>query len=215
MTQNNASNTSFGRRLITAILVAAVALGGGYALREYSERQAPLELENATLYPEDFRPFPTIRLTADDGSAFTNAHLKGRWTLLFFGFTHCPDVCPNTLAVMADAYQQLGERQQDVQVVFISVDPERDRLDKLGSYVQYFDPDFIGVTSSEDKLQQLADGMDIFYKKQEADEHGNYQVDHSGAVFVLNPDGRRHALMSAPHLPQAMASDLLTMMEAY
>ncbi|MGM0563398.1 MAG: SCO family protein [Pseudomonadota bacterium] len=212
---DNPAQSPLWRKLLIGMAIAGLALITGFFAREWSQQKTAPELENATLYPSDFRPLPPLDLTADNGSRFSNEDLMGRWTLMFFGFTHCPDVCPNTLAVMAEAYEQLGDYQRDVQVVFVSVDPERDTLDKLGDYVGYFHKDFMGVTADEETLDEMAGRMNIFFEKETPDEHGNYEVNHSAAIFVINPEGRRHALMSAPHMPGAMGSDLKTMMEHY
>lgn len=129
------------------------------------------------------------------GAAFTDADLKGRYSLIFFGFTHCPDICPLTLQVMTDAIEQAGPAGERVTPVFISVDPERDTTEAVGSYVAAFHPRFVGLTGTPEQVAATTKAFRVFSRKaplrdSENNETGEYTVEHSGLIFLMGPDGR-------------------------
>lgn len=132
------------------------------------------------------------------GDAFTATSLEGGWTLLFFGFTHCPDICPTTLSLLADLYRQLeGTEAEDTRVVMVSVDPARDTPERLAEYVPYFNPEFVGVTGEFVDILGFAQKFNApFRKVTEAD--GSYQVDHSANVVLVNPRGDFHGFFRPP-----------------
>ena len=151
---------------------------------------------------------PAFELVDDSGQPFVPASLRDKWTLLFFGYTHCPDVCPTTLGTLKQAWDTLQQSQQgvdDVQVVFVSVDPERDSIEHLKEYVDYFDPAFVGVTGKPDELHRFSRSLGAIYLKAKGSSEENYLVDHTAAIFLLNPDGDFIAVLSAPHDAQAIA----------
>lgn len=193
--------------VIVAVIIFAVLIVA-------QEMRTPLEFKNATLYPSDFRPVPSFELEDQNGQPFGNAQLHDRWTVLFFGFTHCPDVCPMTLNILQQAYKQLGVYQDQVQVVLLSVDPERDTQQQRKDYIEYFDPSFIALGGEPSAIKDLTKSMYIHYQKVPT-EDDNYLVDHSAAILIINPKGRRHAQITPPIQPGAIASDLRTMIEAY
>ena len=164
--------------------------------------------QTATLLPAatDLAEFS---LLDQDGASFTRSSLEGRWNLVFFGFTHCPDVCPLTLQVLAKARQQMLDAGQDElpRIVLVSVDPERDTPEVIGQYVSNFGADTIGVTGELSELRKLTDGLGIFFEKSGLDGD-NYSVDHSAVVIVIDPDGRFHSLFGAPHQADNFAHDL-------
>ena len=196
-------------------MIIAVAILAGLIVAQELKNQ-PLEFKNATLYPKDFRPVPNFVLEDQNGQAFSNNNLKGKWSILFFGFTHCPDVCPTTLNILQQAYSRLGNLQKDVQVILVSVDPERDTQQQRKDYIEYFNPDFIALGGTSEDILSLTKSMYIHYQKNvEQDDPENYLVDHSAAILVISPEGRRHAQITPPILPGAIAQDLTTMIEAY
>jgi protein SCO1/2 len=163
----------------------------------------------ATVLPKPVEIAPFL-LTDHRGQAFTEETLKGRWTLLFFGYTSCPDVCPATLAVITQASRLLGDPSSRMhpRVVFVSVDPERDTPQRLAEYVAYFSPDFIGATGSEAQLQALTRPLGIAYLRSSVGAPGGgYLVDHSATILLLDPQGRLRALTSPPHDAAAIARD--------
>ena len=158
-------------------------------------------------------------LSKDNGEVFTLADLTGQWHFLFFGYTHCPDICPVTMGVLAQAKKMAAANNHMFpDVVFISVDPERDKVSMLADYVQYFDKDFIGVTGDKDLIKALTLQMSVVYMKMPGEESsaagnsGNgYLVDHSSAVLLLNPQAKLVAFFNAPHDPQTILKDFQTM----
>lgn len=127
--------------------------------------------------------------------AFTNQSLKGKWTLFFVGYTFCPDVCPTTLADLDRIYPSLtNDQNTTTQVVFVSVDPNRDKAEQLADYVHYFNKNFIGVTSTHQELWPFVTQLGLIYSiVEEGDTEGFYLVDHSASVVLINPAGEFHA----------------------
>jgi protein SCO1/2 len=196
---------------LVAVCVFAIGLGGHYVWRQYFK--PPLQLQQATILADSGRSMPDFELQDYDNRSFTRAQLKEHWTLLFFGYTSCPDVCPLTLTVLKDVYRRLEGTPyaQDTQVVFVSVDPKRDSLATLKRYVQHFHPTFKGVTGSEGQLQQLTKPLGIFYQYQGEGE--DYLVDHSSAMLLVGPAGNLRALFSAPHDANILSKDYVAIRE--
>lgn len=199
------------RNLITAfVLGAAIAAGLAFALRMSGDAAGPIR---ATILPAG-NELPEFALLDDHGAAVDRSVFAGQWDLVFFGFTHCPDICPTTLQTLARARHQLAERDQDPmpRIVLVSVDPERDTPEIMNRYVSSFGDDVLGITGSLDEIRKLTEALGIYFAKTPA-ENGNYSVDHSTVVMVINPDGRFQALFSAPHRVENFVHDLQLIME--
>ena len=150
--------------------------------------------------PRDIAPFA---LTAPDGTVFDNASLQGKWSFIFFGFTHCPDICPTSMAVLGQVDRTLEQSQaadveQPFHGVLISVDPERDTPAKLGAYAEAFSPRFSAATGSREALVELTQQVNVAFAKI-PDGEGGYTVDHTGNIVVINPRGHYHAFIKLPH----------------
>ncbi len=158
--------------------------------------------------PKSLVPF---RLTDQNGEAFSERSLEGRWSFLFFGYTYCPDICPTTLATLSLMEKKLQSSGVAAphQVVFVSIDPDRDTPARLAEYVPYFNPSFVGVTGPEEELAGLTRQLGILYARAESQDIStdNYLMDHSAAILLIDPEGRFHAVFSAPHDPLKMAED--------
>lgn len=185
----------------------AVALGLWFGARMFAPKPAP-KLQNAVLYPTP-RTIADFRLTQANGQPLTLADWKGRWTVVYFGYTSCPDVCPTTLADFKHAWQELGVRglQGKVHIDFISVDPQRDTPSVLANYVGYFSPDFIAATGSDEELTRLTRGLGLIYSRS-TDASGAIQVDHSGSAVIVDPRGLEIGLFRPPFAASAMVADL-------
>ncbi|MGQ5523562.1 SCO family protein [Chitinimonas sp. PSY-7] len=134
-----------------------------------------------------------FRLTGHDGKLRSLSDFKGKAVVLFFGFTHCPDVCPTTMSELAIAMKQLGEKANQVQVLFVSVDPERDTPTLLSQYVPAFNPGFIGLTGSQEEIRAVADKFKIVYQKSApggSSNANNYTVDHSAGAYIIDKQGQ-------------------------
>jgi protein SCO1/2 len=130
-----------------------------------------------------------FNLIDDNGKPFTDADLKGKWHLVFFGYTHCPDVCPTALNDLSLALDKLGARKSKVGIVFITVDPERDTPAVLKSYVESFDGPIVGLTGTPDAVAQAAQDYRVYYAKHPRAD-GGYDMDHSALIYVMDPEGR-------------------------
>ena len=132
------------------------------------------------------------------GAPFTADRLEGHWTLLFFGFTHCPDICPTTLSDLAELKQQLqGTEADETVVVMLSVDPARDTPERLSQYVPYFHPDFLGITGAFESILSVTQRLNAPFRKVIASD-GSYQMEHSANVALMNPRGDYHGFFRAP-----------------
>ncbi|MGD8627111.1 MAG: SCO family protein [Anaerolineae bacterium] len=135
-------------------------------------------------------PVPDFRLTDESGGTFRLADQRGNVVLLFFGYTSCPDVCPTTLANWRKVHEALGDDADRVRFVFVTVDPERDTVEKLGLHVNAFNPDFIGLTGSQEALEAVYNIFDVYYEKDTSSGSAlGYLVSHTATTFVLDPQG--------------------------
>jgi protein SCO1/2 len=200
----------------SSLKIAAVAaatltllLAAVFAIRGIGN--APRALQRATVLPTPM-PLPDFQLVDQDGAPFTRDSLRDRQTLLFFGFTHCPDICPATLQQLALARNELvGRLPQDVappDILLISVDPDRDTPEVLKVYTAIFGPGAYGATGELDKLLALTSTLGIFFETGEANDSG-YTVNHSAAVLLVNDRAELQAVFSAPHDVGSFVSDLL------
>ncbi|WP_339882993.1 SCO family protein [Vreelandella maris] len=181
----------------TALLSGMLWLVGcsdpSWQTKDISELMPPLEFE----------------LVDEEARSVTEADYAGDVTLLFFGFTHCPHICPATLTNLAAISQELGEEaQNDLRVLFVSVDPERDDPATLREYTDAFGPEFTGLTSDEEALQALTRRYRVTYGYGEKDEAGNYDVSHSNAVFAFGRDGDAQLLIREDDPKEAVMADL-------
>jgi protein SCO1/2 len=141
--------------------------------------------------------------------------LLGHWTYLTFGYTHCPDVCPGTLGLLAQVTRQMGDRKAPL-VVFVSVDAPRDSPALLRQYVPGFHPSFLGATGSDEALTPLTKALGVYYvRNAPAKPGGGYSVDHSSAVYLINPEGRLRASFSMPMDANQMVKDTTQLMSHY
>jgi len=147
-------------------------------------------------------------LRDQDGNRFDRSRLEGSWSFVFFGYTSCPAVCPLTLSNLSDVEKLVDgapDARGDVQFVFVSVDPERDTTERLESFVHYFNADFIGATGTAEELEHLTNALGIYSEKVEGESQGDYLMDHTTSVLLIDPQTRLHAIFPAPHDPGAMA----------
>jgi protein SCO1/2 len=185
--------------VFAGILVVAAGVLLALALRETPRGVAGTALASAIGGP--------FHLIDQNGKPVSDADLKGKWQLVFFGYTHCPDACPTALNEISLALDRLGMKRAEVEVVFITVDPERDTPDALKSYVQSFDAPIIALTGSPDAVAQAAKAYRVFYAKHPRPD-GDYDMDHSAVIYVMNPDGRFTATFTPDSSADAIAQRL-------
>ncbi|MAX32859.1 MAG: cytochrome c oxidase assembly protein [Halomonadaceae bacterium] len=161
----------------------------------------------------DIMPDLDLSLMDENGQQVEEDAYTGKTTLLYFGYTHCPDVCPTTLARMTAAIKKLDESaRDDIQVLFVSVDPERDTPARLRQYTDVFGPQFIGLTGSTEQLDELTNRYRVSYSYGDKDANGNYDVSHSSGIFVFNEQGDARLLMRNSDPIPSMVSDLKRLM---
>jgi protein SCO1/2 len=168
----------------------------------------PADLQTAFAIPLP-DPLPDFSLLDQTGQPVNADTFRGQWDLVFFGFTNCPDVCPTTLQILANVKRELIEIGAKTlpRIVLVSVDPERDTPELLGQYVDYFGEGNLGVTGEIEDIKTLTAALGIYFEKAPTAD-GDYGVDHSAAVLVINPDGEFSALFSAPHSVANYVHDL-------
>ncbi|AXQ29485.1 SCO family protein [Solimonas sp. K1W22B-7] len=190
--------------VLYGMIAALAAVLGVVAAVTLMQPRGSAGLQSGILLPQP-RALPAFTLTDQDGQALTAARLAGSWTLLFPGFTYCPDVCPTTLALLKQVKASLGP-DSALRVVFLSVDPERDTPQRLKSYVAQFDPSFVGATVAEPQLAEVARALGIAYAKVPGATPESYQMDHSAAMILLNPQAQVVAYLTPPfELPKLVA----------
>ena len=188
-----------------------------YLLRsEVSDINELREL-GATRYPEP-RPITDFRLLNESGTAFTQADLRGQWSLVFFGFTSCPDICPLTMTELAQFSRRMDESAQleKPQVIFVTVDPARDGIEQIADYMARFDDSFVGLTGTDDAIAEVAKQFFIAYSSDEASEmhashpsamsaDGDYSISHNVHVSLVNPQGELHSVIR----PSILSEELM------
>lgn len=185
----------------------AFAVLGGIFSGVFLLRSQVTEISSGTLLKTP-RVIEAFKLTAGNGAIFSNARLAGHWTVIFPGFTFCPDVCPTTLATLKAVNAKLGAAAVKVRFVFLSVDPARDTPEKLRNYVMFFSPAFIGVTGDQATLERLGANIGFVYAKVPGATPDSYTMDHSTALILINPQGQVAGYLTPPFKPDAMAEDL-------
>ncbi|RXR05165.1 SCO family protein [Pseudoxanthomonas composti] len=210
-------------RTVGIILLLALAAGLGLlAARKVWQPKANgawPETSSVTLFPQS-RPLPEFALQQSDGTQLTAGELNGHWTLVFLGFTYCPDVCPTTLAELAKAQKQWSTLPDSVRprVLFVSVDPERDSPMRAGEYAHAFHRDTLAATADLPTLEKFAQSLSFVFMKAKGENFDrnpqDYSVDHSANIAVLDPSGRYAGIITPPFNPSAIANDLQHLTEA-
>ena len=204
------------RKILPRILFIIIPLSLGILFSLYmNQGRGILEGVSATVLPEA-RILPDFVLEDHHGNEFTNESLKDQWSFIFFGYTHCPDVCPTTLASLNQVDEILKKAPGDPlpKTIFISVDPARDTRELLADYVPYFNSEFIGVRGSLRQLQTLTNSLGIVFGQEGGKVGDNYEVFHSARILLIDPKVRLKALFSAPHDINKIASDYIKIIDS-
>jgi protein SCO1/2 len=197
------------RSKLVSFVFLCVAAAGGVAAALIWVQKPPVVLATGMMLAPS-RALADFSLIDNQGRDFGPANLHGHWSLMFFGYTNCPDFCPTTLTMLAAVEKQLraANAVAPPQVVFVSVDAKRDSPAQLAKYVPYFDPDFIGLTAADQPaIERQAKKWGVAVMVRPATD-GNYTVDHSGAIFVINPAGDLAAILTGPFTVDALQSDI-------
>jgi protein SCO1/2 len=207
----------FSRNTVLILLVA-LAMGAGLVAAEVvHRRQAPTgpALQTARLLPQP-RALPPFTLRQSDRTQLVPGELNGHWTVVFLGFTSCPDVCPTTLAELSVAQREWASipESRRPRVLFVSVDPERDSIEAIGEYAHGFHRDTLAATADIPALEAFATSLSLVFAKVPLGDDGApgaYTIDHSSQLVLLDPQGRMAGVIQAPLQPKAIAADLITL----
>lgn len=187
---------------------AGIALFAGIVLQQWANRPVASPVTQAATILSTPRSIQPFQLQDHHGQSFSHAQLKNKWTLLFFGFTRCRGLCPKVMTELKSTYEQLpSSLQKQLQIALVSIDPARDDLPSLATFVNAFNEDFLGVRGETAAIKALTKELGIVYMET-TDEQGEYDIDHSGTLLLFNPKGQLHALFSMPHEGTVIASDL-------
>lgn len=189
------------------LIVVGVAVGLALVIGGAQLFERPYQFRGTLIEPA--QSIARVTLTDQNGNAFTLPDPEGKVTLLFFGYTSCPDVCPTTLSDYRRIYERLGDRAGEVRFVFVTVDPERDTPARMGTYVERFNPEFVGLSGTEEELAPLWEAFYV-YRELEAHEPGDpYLVDHTSRIYLLDQAGDLHLTFPFGLGAEAMAADVL------
>ena len=225
------ANTQSGKAL-PLVIIAAIALVAGFLVYsqingdqlstgtspEDSEQMIALQesLTTSLALPTDFKSVADFELQDVNGEVITQAVLDGKWSLMFFGYTHCPDVCPITLQILKNVVTQLEEQGKEApQIIFVSVDPVRDTSEVMKQYINYFDERFIGITGDMNKVHAMTSALGIVASfTANEDDPDNYVVDHSASMLLIDPQRRLRAKVTPPLEVDNIISDYLNIVAA-
>ena len=202
--------------LIVLVVALAAALGLVMSKKVFGPSAPPAPtLQSMRLFPNP-RVLPPFALQQSDGTPLVDGELRGHWTLVFIGFTFCPDVCPTALAELAQAQKQWEALPETTRprVLFVSVDPDRDTPDRIGEYAHAFHRDTIAATADIPALENFTRSLSLVFAKVPAAAGApadGYTIDHSAAIAVLDPQGRMAGVIQPPFVPKAIAADLLAL----
>lgn len=211
--QSTQAPSTGGKSYFLFILAAIVAIGSGILVQNSKAPLAELpEFKKIILLPTK-KALVDIDFTDHKGKQFGLEQFQGKWSILFFGFTNCPDVCPTTMQTLKQVKSDLSDAGvwHNYQVIMVSVDPERDTTERLANYVPYFDPEFIGISGPVESTTSFARNLGILFFKGEENTSEVYDVDHGAAIILVNPEGLYAGVITAPHIQETISQDLISL----
>lgn len=206
-------NISTYALILVAIIAMALGIWLGQSTDNNSEKSIKPERIQGAIYPRA-KIINDFSLLNQLNEKTTKSSLLNHWSLIFVGYTQCPDICPTTLSVMAEVVQQMQNNDiQPPDIIFLSVDPERDTVDLLKPYVEYFNKAFIGLTGSLEEINELSQQLNAVFRKAPGSSGkitaSDYLMDHSSALMLVNPQGNLQAILTAPHLPGTIIESII------
>ncbi len=199
------------RRLLSiGITLAVIAAVAGLAVKVIMPRFRPYVFHGSVIQSSE--KAPRVSLESGDGPV-SLSDFEGEVVVLYFGYTFCPDVCPTTLAKLARAMDQLGERADEVNVVMVSVDPERDTPEKVSEYVRHFDPRFIGVTGPPDVIDRVATVYGVYYETEQGSAATGYLVNHTATLMLVDREGYLKVVLPFEGTSEEIAADIEYLLE--
>lgn len=209
MTKTNKISTN---KLLTLLVFACAAIASSVLVFHLNHKPAQIQAasDNSLLFPAG-RDIKEFSLVSSDEKPFTQKDFRQHWTLLFFGFTHCPNVCPTTLDMLSKAYEQLHTTHPDLRIVLVSLDPERDSTTTLAKYTARFNPEIIGVSGKIPELRKLQSQLGI-YSSREGD-NSSYTLQHTSSILLINPQGKWVGMFKYGMSPAAFVAEFNTNMK--
>ncbi len=193
------------------LIIAIISLVAGFSLSGIVFDSEPVTLKAGQWFGDQAMILPEFQLLDHNNQTFGKSELTGKWSLMFFGYTNCPDVCPTSMQALSDMMEAIQDDdvRDALQVIFVSVDPDRDSAEILKNYVQYFNSEFIAATANLTELNRLTKVLGIMHSRNKTSENQvAYGVSHSGSIILINPEAEFAGLFGAPHDSLAMANDL-------
>lgn len=204
-----------GKTHFLFILIAIVAIGSGLLVQtSKAPPQSSPEFKKAILLPTP-KSLGDVAFTDHNGERFSKDNLLNKWSILFFAFTNCPDICPTTMQTLSQVKKTLSDVDawDSFQIVMVTVDPERDNPERLKNYVPYFDSEFIGLTAPVKYTADFAKNVGILFFKGEVLDNGGYDMDHGASLILVNPKGQYAGVITAPHKADEISNDLIKLAE--
>lgn len=205
------------QKTVVALLAFITIVVGAFTFKTLRTNAEP-DIQ-AVVYPKP-KQLPEFSMMAHTNTEFTEQNLLGKWSIVFFGFTFCPDICPTTMASLGEIADNLpSEIAEQTQFVFVSVDPERDTVEQLSQYIPFFNEEFIGLVGTSDQLEIFSKSLGAVYVKVPFGD--SYQMQHTGRVFIINPQGQRFGIFAEDHTNPGildvatMTSDLTQIIRHY
>jgi len=194
--------------LFLAVIVVAVALGI-YLQQKSAPKTQENTYQNLIMLPKA-KSLGEVNFIANDGSVFNKKNLEDKWTILFFAFTNCPDICPSTLHTLGQVKKELDEKKlwDAFQLAMVTVDPARDTIERLNQYVPFYDQSFVGLRGELSYTEAFAKNVGILFFKREVTENGGYDVDHGASLILVDPQGNYAGVIPAPHKKEVLSADL-------
>ena len=194
--------------------IAVIGILAGLSSSLLLNKQESVQLSALTWFGNQAKTLPEFTLKNHDNQVFTNQSLSGQWDLLFFGYTNCPDICPDTLQTLNTMLNLLPTEidRNKIHINFISVDPERDSSDKLKAYVTYFNPEFKGISGEDKQINILTDALGILHSREASDS--GYNIGHSGALVLIDPSAKYSGIFSAPLDAIKIAHDIAALINS-
>lgn len=197
---------------ILALLTITTIAWLGMRSSDTSNNKMPPQI-SGTLFPIP-KPIKPFQLTDHRGQRFETGHLKGHWSFLFFGYTHCSDICPTTLLMFKNInskLEKIPDTIHNTQFILVSLDPERDSVEHLEKYIHSYHQDFIGLTGKQEQIKQFSSQFGIYYSRDKirGNSLDDYLIDHSSAIVLINPNSEIQAIFTAPHHVEKITADFV------
>lgn len=209
------------RILLTLLLGVITGIAVWYGINPMLKKHEPITtfpvLTSATVFPvAQAQPIAAFSLTDTMKKVFTEHDLVGGWTLLFFGYAHCPEICPRSMAIASNFWKKLSVTSavKKPRFIFITLDPKQDTVEELKAFLKHFNSEFIGLTGDAAEIDKLAKSCRVYsWEDPNPNDQGQKIIDHTAAFILVNPEGRIQALFSPPHDSETIAKDLATLIE--